>query len=705
MPNYGVLYNGNARTELTLFETLEQYFNPTLNTVWERRYNRTVNALLNQIQVFFGENRANYEDLYNRGMFTYQPQGDLTLRNLLSYISPGDRWYLAFFSIHNDRAYYYKPRASNYVELPAGQTHISYDVEAVIFDGSHTRLEHIKALLTRVKTDIREFRSAYGDRIVPSGVDASYFHLAAVANGGTDWHFQNFTAHNPIVGWNTDWDDDEEYWINEGELHLADIAAMGRGRFNVHISSVDGIYYTEVIGGMTGGNANNSRLHRVMGYSTNVLEYLPEFQYVEGESASTPVFGVELEVSTDYTVVDLIDACERPFFIAKQDSSITGDKARMMELVTTPCSLERHKEAWGKFFENLDYDNFDTSLDTHNGMHVHCSSGLFTNERKRRNFMWFYGNPAHRSFLLQISERDESSFDTYSAMPNFNNATKADAYNRVAEFMRTTRGIINISHRGTIEVRLFRGVVAYADILKNLEFVEATLEYCNETKRLEDLNLTSFIDYVNSEPERYSNLIAFIGELDLDLALTTAEVQDVIFNSRNTDEIERLIVSSSLLAKLNDKHVTVLNKHIGYEKFEYQIGEAKFGNKPKTKISPIAHRNKEQQARYIKKYPGKGGKTSVANPPSDGQAVALDGSTTLVEHPVPPSILDVLQAPAPTPVPPSSGRPGESSIQLYNATLQTLVRQYQRGEITFEQYSNRVGAAAAAYYNVIQQSA
>lgn len=337
--------------------------------------------------------------------------------------------------------------------------------------------------------------------------------------------------------------------------------------------------------------SNRTPLYSVMNYSVNVLRVLP-YPNKEPKEKDPVLVGVELEVSTDYSIRDLVDAAKDPFFIGKQDSSISGSKSNRIELVTAPSSFKYLKRAYAQWLNNLDYTEFDTTTTTNNGMHVHVGREHFEDNTHIRNFCWFFNNPANSDFLIYISERGNyEAMMRYSPFYQFpNGTTRTKAFRQVYHFLGSGfRGITNFKggweSAKTVEVRMFRGVVSYASIVKNLEFVEAIFHFTKGLTSYRQLTLSGFLSWLQeTNANKYILLKKFIDMGDVKKMTVAADVKDVLFNETNEERIIQLLQHSSL--KITNEHISVLNRG---KKRTFQL------NKETGEISIIYHNRSKLQ--------------------------------------------------------------------------------------------------------------
>ena len=310
---------------------------------------------------------------------------------------------------------------------------------------------------------------------------------------------------------------------------------------------------------------NRRPLHVMHNYSANALDILP-WPNMEKKEKDPVLVGVELELCTDYTVQELIDPADEPFFFCKQDGSITGIKQYKYECVTAPSSFKYLKRQYALWFNKLDYSKFDTTTDTNNGLHVHVGRDHFEDNTHIRNFCWFFNNPANTEFLLYISERTRDSLNRWAPVYSFPMSyTRTKAFKDVYRILgQGFRGITNFKGgwdlAKTIEVRMFKGVVSYAAIVKNLEFVEAVFNFTKGLTSYRQMTLKGFLDWLKkTNANQYCLLKEFIKQKgDMKKLLLEADIKDWIFNEQQPEKIVRLLQRAPF--KVTQDHISVLNK-------------------------------------------------------------------------------------------------------------------------------------------------
>lgn len=380
----------------------------------------------------------------------------------------------------------------------------------------------------------------------------------------TSWNVNNVSYGSPLLRTLLYFTTNQDVFISGGRTYNATTAAQRivheDAQLKITISNKE--IELKIVQLVT--KTNRRPLHQLLNYSTNALDILP-YPNMEKKEKDPVLVGVELECCTDYTVKDLVDAAEDPFFLAKTDSSISGSKPNRMELVTAPSSIKYLKRQYALWFNKLDYTKFDVTNQTSNGMHVHIGRTHFEDDVHIRNFCWFMHNPANTDFLVHISERSHGDLQRWSPTYQFY------ANSRTAAFKETYKLVSN-NHRGitnfkggwkdakTVEVRMFKGLVSYAAIVKNLEFVEAVFFFTKGLTSYRDLTLRGFLSWLDKQPRnKFILLRKFIDQISsLDRLLLAADIKDTIFNATDPNKVARLLMGASF--KVTNDHITYLNK-------------------------------------------------------------------------------------------------------------------------------------------------
>ena len=305
-------------------------------------------------------------------------------------------------------------------------------------------------------------------------------------------------------------------------------------------------------------------IERILNYSTNVMDLL-KYPMTLPKEYNPVLYGVELECSTDYSAKELVWANDEPFLICKSDGSVSGSKRNLVELVTIPASYKAHKVQWAKFFSKLSYDNFDCTKNTNNGMHVHIGATHFAGEAHVRRFTFFINNPANFDFFFKVSERTMQNINTYCqySQPVRN---RGNSIAKAPDLAKRIRGSVNFGKGTTVEVRIFKGIVSYANIIKNLEVVDSLFHYSKDCS-LADMSLGSYLSWIYKTPaNKYMVLKKFLEQIkNLDKMVKASQVQDIVFLERDPPKMLKAIEKFGY--KMDNDHLSALNRIKGVRTF------------------------------------------------------------------------------------------------------------------------------------------
>lgn len=249
--------------------------------------------------------------------------------------------------------------------------------------------------------------------------------------------------------------------------------------------------------------------NKVYNYTTDPQDVLKTGTIFESDEppSETPTYGVELELSTNDTPAQLMSHFEDLFAVCKNDSSVSGNKSNKYEVVTVPASLRVQRKMWTNFFKSANLDNYDTTVRHTNGMHVHVGRHVFNRSNGVANsnhilrFSYFFNNPANRWFIVKMSERRPLDIQHYCNFVNlYDLKTKSKAFLNTVKAGNTGKMFaVNHTKRQTIEIRIFKGVVSYTAVMKNLELVDAVLHYTSMCS-IKECNISGLVKWLQSQP-------------------------------------------------------------------------------------------------------------------------------------------------------------------------------------------------------------
>ena len=238
-------------------------------------------------------------------------------------------------------------------------------------------------------------------------------------------------------------------------------------------------------------------------YTFDVLDVLHGWQSSETEDPndkSLLYYGIELEVQPHPHLIGRSPipqgmAVERMyselegFALAKNDSSIGHNG---FEIVTVPATKLEHEKRWEPWFRSN--TNMTRSWPTLTcGMHIHIGREKLRPLVLGKLLMFF--NALHnRTFFFKVSGRTQLQLDKWSKFQD-----KVQLTQGLDTQPSYTRSIsTNITKKGTLEIRIFRGNVRPEGFRKNLELVDACIHFCRTTSA-RHLTYEKFCDWFSDQ--------------------------------------------------------------------------------------------------------------------------------------------------------------------------------------------------------------
>lgn len=269
-------------------------------------------------------------------------------------------------------------------------------------------------------------------------------------------------------------------------------------------------------------------------YSMNATEH-NWYRYCKGEDPKGMMIGVEMEVDTDFSgtdiqsVVQLKEPEQEPFFILKQDGSISNRKQYGYEIVTVPMTPKYFKGEMRKFFSKFDAEQHFNQNNSSIGMHVHVNKKSFSNykeyevqhgertikttDKSNRHLQKFLMalNPdskGNTDLLQVISQRESRLSDNSYCRPSMTGAGMRIPH-RWKEMDKVTAhaSACAITPKGTVEVRIFQNVMNLQCVTKNVEFVESVFDFTRD-RPIQWFGPRFYLNYKSwlKDQERYRTL-------------------------------------------------------------------------------------------------------------------------------------------------------------------------------------------------------
>lgn len=565
-------------------ETLEasDYFNPSINRAWEaaNTYHSDADAIgymslkhvvaISKALVPFFDVQETFNIVRNRFSGDFYESFYEPIAKLVYDSFPEDLQYLRFYtgfrslgSVGNGRwkvrAFTVFPASISYNESNRDTYSIEFFVNfvntsdtVVITDAQAAEIrEKVLNHLTQAHEGFNSRMGARlyaGDTLIPKVVKTIY-------NYNTNGSMFYPITRSPTLG--GDWTTPRNiaYVMESGATVRLEIPA-----------ALDLIHFKEVP-----RPSDRRTLSSVLNYTANVLDYLP-FTIKGPKEPSATLYGVELETSSAYTPTDIIAAQTDLFFIMKADSSIRGCFRNAYEMVTVPASMRAHKRLWAEFFEKVDYTKFDTSKDTGNGMHVHVDRKTFKSNHHLNRFTWFFIDPTNTDFLFTMSERpSKHDMQTWAPTPRIPSGKSYVSCVRGAKSINgSLRGAVHYKGDKTVEIRIFKGLVSYATIVKNIEFVDSVVEYTRFVSS-QQLSLSDYLSWLESSPKnKYTMLKQFLAEAKLDNVRIGAKLDRYLWGIKREDHIAEKLNKAPF--KITSAMITLLNRRIRKKTYTLKDG-------------------------------------------------------------------------------------------------------------------------------------
>lgn len=280
----------------------------------------------------------------------------------------------------------------------------------------------------------------------------------------------------------------------------------------------------------------------IRGYETDVQSVIPGVRdYIRKiENTNKFIIGMELEVEArDYDIADHITGTYGDYCILKRDGSL--DEELGFEIVTRPDTPKAHRKYFGELLESsrgsiVSYNGYNC------GLHVHVNIGFFdldsgsdgkyipSSPVALGKLVAFMYNPDNYNFLKKIAQRSwlENSYcvrpqavtdimQVFKKHQKFGfDYTTEEYFNKImvefnqSEFVPHRKVALNITHRGTLEFRLFKGTCNKVSFFSKIDFVEAVCYWVkSKSASITDLSVSAFLQWLDGEAE-YNYLKTFI---------------------------------------------------------------------------------------------------------------------------------------------------------------------------------------------------
>lgn len=239
------------------------------------------------------------------------------------------------------------------------------------------------------------------------------------------------------------------------------------------------------------------------------VHYSSSLNYYKLDDEPSPrmYYGIELETGTlKYIDFDneIINKLSTKYFDRHDDGSIFHNSVKQgIEIVGHPMTykwMKANPDVWNDVLK-LRKKGLCSYKTGSCGIHIHLSKKAF-NERHLYKFMkMIYGFP---SFTKLISQRTKNKLREWASITGeCNEDLKRKAKDKRGGIRYTAVNLTN-SH-GTVEIRLFRGTLDEMAFWKNIEYIQALLEFTANAK-VKELSVKNYLSYVCVKKHEFCNL-------------------------------------------------------------------------------------------------------------------------------------------------------------------------------------------------------
>lgn len=255
----------------------------------------------------------------------------------------------------------------------------------------------------------------------------------------------------------------------------------------------------------------NSLFGRLINYSNK------DIGKVAPKDPSGMLYGWEVEVhlleggSTQRAIEELHRLLGPGYYVTKPDGSVENG----FEIVTRPDSMAVHREEWCRFFEALKESEFLRkhlrSWDAPRqccGIHCHIDKESLSALQLGKLAVWI-NHPNNRAFIEKVAGRGSGSYTSFSDSVRVSDGRRLKQKTNDPERYVA----LNVQDK-TAEMRIFRGTLQPRLFFKNLDFVEASVEWTGlsscSSRHVTDV--AQFARYVYDRRERFPFLYNMMVE-------------------------------------------------------------------------------------------------------------------------------------------------------------------------------------------------
>lgn len=270
------------------------------------------------------------------------------------------------------------------------------------------------------------------------------------------------------------------------------------------------------------GNGRSHGVFTVESLSNHSLSVIKSYNYIPQKFLLHHVndeeklyLGVELEIDSGGEhednakyICDVMNTDSENIY-CKHDGSLTNG----FEIVSHPCTLEYHKSLkYEEIFEWLvkqKYRSHDTSTC---GMHVHINRNYFGVDKLTQDLCigkLLYLCEKHWKMVELIARRTSNRYARRFLLEE--NETLIDLYAKSQSSDKY--GAINLKHKDTVEIRIFKGTLNYSTFINTLEFVSVLAKISKDTD-IYDIQFVTWDKIKNNFSNELTDYIALREDIE-----------------------------------------------------------------------------------------------------------------------------------------------------------------------------------------------
>lgn len=314
------------------------------------------------------------------------------------------------------------------------------------------------------------------------------------------------------------------------------------------------------------------RPSEILSHSSNVLDRLPGFLRVDGEEHvsktypsrdNTLYMGVELEVEMSRKATITKSQAVEKVYMATEGRAIVvhdGSLDNGFEIVSVPATLSYHYDIWEELCTGELRKQLVSFIRETCGLHIHMSKNAFT-DYTLGMFITFINSPSNSGFVSLIAGRDPQHYCKRAETKitkGKHRDTFVDKSNRSHDKYYAT----NLLNSKTLEVRMFKGTLAYGGVLKCLEFCHALHKYVSWYASINTLNEQAFLSWFSNKENGCRKSYPYLWEYLASKGKVTEKSKAMLTQSkcavseRDVDKGEFKPLTKEELAKLLDRDHT-----------------------------------------------------------------------------------------------------------------------------------------------------